>query len=602
MNLLTMKNICKAYTDRVLLENADFSIDSGSRTGIIGVNGTGKSTLLRMISGDEQPDKGTLVKGSSVFINYLPQNPEFAADESVFDHVMRAGSERAGGHDIEGEVKTMLGRLGFSNPGVSISALSGGQKKKAALAAALVSRCDILLLDEPTNHLDNYMNEWLEEYLNAFKGAIVLVTHDRYFLDVVCSRIVEIDGAKLYDYDTDYEGFLELKAEREAMALATQDKKANMLRTELAWIQRGARARSTKQKARIDRYDELKNERKIRTEEALEISTLSGRLGKKTIGLHNVSKAYGSNVLIKDFTYDFLRSDRVGILGPNGCGKTTLLKMIVQEISPDDGEVETGDTVRIGYFAQDCGKMDDTEKVIDYVKDKAELIHTADGVVTASQMCEKFLFTGSMQYSKIGKLSGGERRRLYLCRVLMEAPNVLILDEPTNDLDIRTMMILEDYLDSFPGIIIAVSHDRYFLDRIADRMLTFEGNGIIKLFNGSYTDYYLSHKNVFGMSGVSGTETSDEKDGGSASTWKSAPRKLKFTYSEQKEYDTIEQDIEQLEQKLKDIDSQMLTASTDFVRLNALSQEKDSTESELEAKMDRYVFLEELAERINAQK
>lgn len=600
MNLLTMKNITKAYTDRVLLENADFSIDSGERIGIIGTNGTGKSTLLKLLAGTDLPDSGSIVTGNKVFTGFLPQNPIFPHDESVFDYVLHENKRQDDERNIEGEARSMLGKLGFSDISVPVSILSGGQKKKAALISVLLSSPDILLLDEPTNHLDGYMSEWLEEYLEAYKGALVMVTHDRYFLDLVCRRIVEIDHASLYSYDADYEGFLTLKAEREEMALATQDKHANILRTELAWIRRGARARSTKQKARIERYEELRDERRIKAEGAIEINSLSSRLGKKTIGLHNISKTYGRRRLFENFTYEFLRTDRVGILGPNGCGKSTLIRIITGELAPDSGDVETGDTVRIGYFAQESEALDDSMKVIDYIKSTAEYIKTTEGMITASQMCEKFLFTGSMQYAPIGKLSGGEKRRLYLCHVLMEAPNVLILDEPTNDLDIKTLMILEDYLDSFPGILIAVSHDRYFLDRVTDRMLTFEPDGTINIFNGSYTDYFLSHRSDDFAEAASLPEKQSAAND-SKLTWKNQTRKLKFTFAEQKEYDTIEADIAALEEQAKQLDADIASYATDFVRLNELSQQKQSVEEQLENKMDRYVYLEELAEKIASQ-
>ena len=599
MNLLTMKNITKAYTDRILLDNADFSLDSGERVGIIGVNGSGKSTLLNIMAGTETPDSGSIIAGSHVFIGYLPQEPQFAENESVFDYILRKNRERSAGRSIEGEARSMLGRLGFTDLSVPVGTLSGGQRKKAALVSVLLSSCDILILDEPTNHLDGYMNEWLEEYLASFKGALVMVTHDRYFLDEVCSRITEIDKSKLYSYDSGYEGFLSLKAEREEMALATQEKHANILRTELAWISRGARARSTKQKARIERYEELRNERRIKADEAIDISSVSSRLGRKTISLRGLSKSFDGKVLFSGFDYEFLRTDRVGILGPNGCGKSTLLKIIMHETEPDSGEAETGETIRIGYFAQDNQALDGSMRVIDYIREAAEYINTTDGMITASQMCEKFLFTGSMQYSLISRLSGGEKRRLYLCRVLMTSPNVLILDEPTNDLDIRTLMILEDYLDSFAGILITVSHDRYFLDRVTDRCLTFEPGGRINVFNGSYTDYFLAHRpEEFTEAPF---EAAEKTLSDSRSTWKSSPKKLKFTYSEKKEYDTIEADIEALEKKAAELENEMLSAATDFVKLESLSREKTNIEAALDAKMERYVFLEELAEKIASQ-
>lgn len=601
-SLLTIKHMTKAYTDKVLFQDVDFGLEEGEKVGVIGINGTGKSTLLKMIAGLEECDEGELVMGNHVMINYLPQNPEFSENVTIYDYVVTANETPENHWSIEGEAKSMLTRLGFTDYTRTVDKLSGGQKKKVALAAALLSKKEVLILDEPTNHLDNTMTEWLELYLRDYKGALIMITHDRYFLDLVCNRIVEIHQGRLYSYKTNYEGFLELKAQREAAALSTQKKHENMLRKEIAWIQRGARARATKQKAHIARYEALRDEEKIKTDGEVELSAAASRLGKKTIELHNVSKGYGERVLIRDFTYTFLRTDRVGIIGPNGCGKTTLMKLICGREKPDEGWTETGETIKIGYYAQEAEEMDPQQKVIDYIRDTAEYIRTEDGMITASQLLEKFLFEGSLQYAQIGKLSGGERRRLYLAKVLMEAPNVLILDEPTNDLDIRTLCVLEDYLDTFPGILIAVSHDRYFLDRVARRMLTFEENGRIALYNGSYTEYFQEKGER--ILEVSETAEGADKEKSGAQEWKeqkSRTRKLKFTYAEQKEYDTIEQTIEALEQKAVSLEADMEKAATDFVRLNQLAKEKEETERLLEEKMERYVYLAELAERIAAQ-
>lgn len=613
-----MKHVTKAYTDKVLFDGVDFSLEEGEKVGIIGINGTGKSTLLKIIAGLESYEEGELTKGSHVMVNYLPQNPSFPAGMTIYDYVVKANTTHENEWSIEGDAKTILNKLGFTDYGQEIDHLSGGQKKKVALAGALLSNREILILDEPTNHLDNRMTEWLEGWLRDWRGALIMVTHDRYFLDLVCNRIVEIDKGRLYSYKTNYEGFLELKAQREASAASTQKKHENMLRKEIAWIQRGARARSTKQKAHIARYEALRDEEKIKTDASVEIGSVSSRLGKKTIELQGVSKGYGGRTLIRDFTYTFLRTDRVGILGPNGCGKTTLMKLITGREEPDGGQIEIGDTVRIGYYAQEAEHMDDRQKVIDYIRDTAEYIKTQDGTVTASQMLEKFLFEGSLQHALIGKLSGGERRRLYLAKVLMEAPNVLILDEPTNDLDIGTLCVLEDYLDTFPGILITVSHDRYFLDRVARRMLTFEENGRIALYNGSYTEYFQEKAaeesawqaggrgNGAQQSGPAGdTCGSDGEEKSGVQSWKEQKnqnRKLKFTFKEQKEYETIESDIEVLEEKIAALESEMLTAATDFVKLNKLAKEKEETETLLEEKMERYVYLSDLAERIAAQK
>ncbi|MBQ1604590.1 MAG: ABC-F family ATP-binding cassette domain-containing protein, partial [Lachnospiraceae bacterium] len=480
MNLLTIKNLSKAFTDKVLLDGVDFSLEEGEKVGIIGINGTGKSTLLRIIAGVEEGDEGDYIKGKNVVINYLPQNPVFEPGQTVYDYVIAHNQwDPSQASTMEGEAKTILNQLGFEDVYIPVDNLSGGQKKKVALAAVLLSRNEVLILDEPTNHLDHHMTEWLEGWLKSYRGALIMITHDRYFLDLVCNRIVEIDKGKLYSYKTNYEGFLELKSQREEMALATQAKHRNILRKEIAWMQRGARARSTKQKAHIQRYEALRDEKPVEIDSNVEIESLSSRLGNKTIELENITVTFEGRTYIKDFSYNFLRNDRVGILGPNGCGKTSLLKLIMREFEPDSGTIEIGETVIIGYYAQEAVGMDDNQRVIDYVKDVAEYIRTEDGYISASQLLEKFLFTGSMQYQKIGKLSGGEKRRLYLARVLMGAPNVLILDEPTNDLDISTLYILEDYLDTFQGILITVSHDRYFLDRVVNRMLTFNSTGEI---------------------------------------------------------------------------------------------------------------------------
>lgn len=613
INLLTAKNVSKNYTNKVLLDDVDFSIDAGTKTGVIGINGTGKSTLLKLISGQDEVDEGSIIKGNSVYISYLPQNPEFPEDTTIIEYVL---SENVKGHDkttakekkyeIEGEAKIILNKLGFLDITQKVSELSGGQRKKAALCACLLSGSDILLLDEPTNHLDNAMSEWLQEYLAAYKGALVMVTHDRYFLDLVCDRIVEIDKGKIYTYETNYEGYLELKAERIASALSTQDKHANILRKEIAWMQRGARARSTKQKAHIQRYEALRYEKKVELDQNIEINAISSRLGKKTIELYGISKSYGDKKLFEDFTFTFTRDDRVGVLGPNGCGKSTLIKTIIGRIEPDTGHIEIGDTVKVGYYAQESTSMDENMRVIDYVKDTAEFIRTSDGLVSASKMCEKFLFGDTLQYNKIGNLSGGERRRLYLLKVLMEAPNVLILDEPTNDLDIQTLCILEDYLDTFPGIVITVSHDRYFLDRVVRRMLTFDGLGNVTLYNGSYTDFFKEHEeDVFGNVRAAGDTVPESNKSQSAepkprseSNNTRGQHQLKFSYKEQKEYETIEQDIADIEDKISETDKNILAAASDFVKLNELTSQKEELEAQHEALLERYLYLEEIAEKI----
>lgn len=614
MNLLTIKNLTKAYTDKVLFDGIDFSVEEGEKVGVIGINGTGKSTLLRIIAGIEEGDSGEYTKGNHVVINYLPQNPEFEKGQTILEYVMGQnqlngvkyeGDSLADDYGVEGEAKNILTRLGFTDFNQSIDNLSGGQKKKVALAAVLLSKNEILILDEPTNHLDHNMTEWLEGWLKSYRGTLIMITHDRYFLDLVCNRIVELDKGKLYSYKTNYEGFLELKAQREEMALSTQAKHQNILRKEIAWIQRGARARSTKQKAHIKRYEMLRDEEKVQLDSQVEIGSLSSRLGNKTIEIENLSISFEGQPFITNFTYNFLKKDRIGILGPNGCGKTTLLKIIMGEYRPDAGKIEIGETVNIGYYAQEAQGMDPKQRVIDYIRDTAEYIKTEDGgYISASQMLEKFLFTGSLQYQLIEKLSGGEKRRLYLAKILMGAPNVLILDEPTNDLDISTLCILEDYLDTFPGILITVSHDRYFLDRVVDHMLVFEGDSKISLFNGSYQEYYETYGNQLMGESAGASENRKLVDGGETLSGaeiykqqKEKNKKRKMTYNEQREYETIEDDIAALEDKLAQLAEALADPkiSSDFVKLSELGKSKEEAEAQLDEKLERYVYLEELA-------
>ena len=591
MNLLTVKNLSKTYTDKVLLKNADFAVNEGDKIGIIGINGTGKSTLLKLIAGKEELDEGDIAKGNHVYVNYLSQNPDFSQEASVLEYVIEQNRLQDKLVGVEGEAKSILTKLGMTDFDAKIATLSGGQKKKVALAATLISDCEILLLDEPTNHLDSEMIEWLEEYLTDYKKALVMVTHDRYFLDLVCNRIVEIDRGELFSYESNYEGYLVLKQSREMMDAATQRKNASILRKEIAWMQRGARARSTKQKAHIQRYEALASMEYKEEMGDVMIRTISSRLGKKTIELEGVSKSYGEKRLISEFSYIFLRDDRVGILGPNGCGKSTLMKMIAGSVAPDAGTIALGDTVKIGYFSQENEALDPAKKVIEYIRDTAEFLDTKDGKISASKMLEQFLFEGAIQYMPIGKLSGGEKRRLYLLKILMEAPNVLMLDEPTNDLDIATLRILEDYLDSFPGIVITISHDRYFLDRVAGHMLTFEENGVIELFNGTYTEYYQKRKEKYKL------ETVYEK---SNKTTKIKTDRPKFSYKEQREFESIEGEIEQLEERMEALDREIIAASSDFVRLNQLIREKEEFENQLEEKMERFLYLSEMDDKIKA--
>ena len=610
MNLLTMKNIHKAYTDKVLFKGADFSVNTGDKIGVIGINGTGKSSLLKMIAGIDTCDAGLIVKGNNVVVNYLPQSPTFHDDETIYEHVITANSTEENKWSIEGDARALLDKLGFTDTSISVSSLSGGQKKKVALAAALLSSCDILVLDEPTNHLDNDMTEYLEDYLNNYRGALVMVTHDRYFLDRVTNRIVEIDKGYIYSYNANYEGYLMLKAERENIALATERKNQNILRKEIAWIRRGARARSTKQKAHIKRYEALAAEEMIEADKTVNLSSIASRLGNKTIELHNISKSFPglTHPLIENFSYNFLRNDRIGITGPNGCGKSTLMKLITGNLKPDSGIIEIGETVNIGYFSQENEMLDDNKIVLDYVKETAEYIRTVDGYMSASTLCEEFLFDSTLQHQRIGKLSGGGKRRLYLLKILAGSPNVLILDEPTNDLDISTLCILEDYLDTFQGILIVVSHDRYFLDRVVKRLFVYDGYGQIRQFEGSYTDYYLEY-GTFANSVKSGSGSvkpapaskgkpaADSSKSGAAEK-DTAPKraKNKFTFNEQREYDTIEDDIAACEETIDGLDREIAASTTDFTKLNHLMAEKENAELKLEHLMERYVYLTDLLE------
>jgi ATP-binding cassette subfamily F protein uup len=588
----------------MLFDNVNLGINEGDKVGVIGINGTGKSTLLKIIAGLEEPDSGTVIKGKKVRIGYLSQTPEFDPGMSILQNVVLNQRVDEEYRNIEGEAQAMLVKLGISDVNASPVILSGGQRKRAALVKTLLTPADILVLDEPTNHLDNEMTQWLEDYLNKYRGSFIMVTHDRYFLDRVTNKIIEIDKGKLYTYVANYSKFLELKAEREEMLLASERKAKSLYRIELEWMQRGARARSTKQKAHIKRFEELRDRKTIETDGSVEINALSSRLGKKTIELSYIGKAYDGKNLFKDFSYILLPNDRVGIIGANGCGKSTLLNILAGILEPDSGTVERGTTIKLGYFSQENEYMDESLKVIDYIKETAEYIQTSEGTATATQMCEKFLFTGSMQYSRIAKLSGGEKRRLYLLKVLMEAPNVLVLDEPTNDLDIKTLTILEDYLDTFPGIVVAVSHDRYFLDRIATRIFAFE-DGTIRQYEGNYSDYREAKDNEVASNNQEpgkSVKKADEQKQTAAESRKQRSSKLKFTYQEQKEYETIDSDIAKLEDEVSKTDEEMNIYASDYVKLTELTKKKEELERTLEQKMERWVYLNDLAEKIEASK
>ena len=616
MNIINIEHISKIYGEKTIYEDASFGIQQGDKIGIVGINGTGKSTLLRMIAGEETPDEGQIIRQNGLKIAYIPQNPVFPEGEDIRSYAL---SERNG---EDWQVESNLTELGITDLDQEIAHLSGGQKRKVVLAKTLAGDFDVLLLDEPTNHLDGEMITWLEEYLRGYRGTILMVTHDRYFLDRVTNRILEISRGKMYGY---YSGFLELKAAREEMELASERKRQSILRMELEWAKRGCRARSTKQRARLERLEALKNGKAPAQDQTVELGSVETRMGKKTIELHHVSKRYGDKKILEDYSYIVLKNQRLGIIGPNGCGKSTVMKLIAGLEEPDSGKIEIGETVRIGYFAQEEQHMDDGQRVIDYVKDIAEYITTTDGKISASSLLERFLFTPDMQYAPIGKLSGGEKRRLYLLGVLAENANVLLLDEPGNNLDIPTLTILEDYLNSFSGIVIAVSHDRYFLDNIADRILELDGEGHVTQYEGGYTDY-LEAKTRKMASAVSADGTGDAGAAGrsrqkgdpaqkgsapgdtsetakkSGKSWKQdQPQKLKFSYKEQREYETIDDDIAAIEAKLETIGRQIEANATNSVKLKELLEEQEKTQGELDEKMERWVYLNDLAEKIAEQ-
>lgn len=634
MNLITLENITKSYSEKVLVNNISLGINDGEKIGLIGVNGTGKSTLLKIISGAEEPDSGTVTKPNKVRIEYLPQNPYYDENATVLEQVFKGTSnemkllryyqsildslsenfnedlnndliklqekiDALNLWDLESEAKSVLTKLGIVNFNQKIAELSGGQRKRISLASALITPCELLILDEPTNHLDNDTIDWLEEYLNNKNLSLLMITHDRYFLDRVTNRIVELDKGRLFSYDGNYSAFLEKKMERLALESSMEQKRQSLIRTELAWVRRGARARTTKQKARLQRFDDLVNTEVLSGNENLEITTASSRLGKKIIEIHNISKSFGEKKLITDLEYAIARTDRIGIIGKNGIGKSTLINILNGKLNPDSGHIEIGETVKIGCFSQDDAHMNLEMRAIDYVKEVSDYIETSDGQkITASQLCERFLFDGTMQYTLIKKLSGGERRRLHLLRTLMSAPNVLLLDEPTNDLDIETLNRLEDYLDEFPGVVICVSHDRYFLDRICNKIFAYSGNGEIDIFTGNYSDYL-----IFKESQPDEIEIVEEKPKNEVKKEKPKNnKKLKFTFNEQREFDTIDDDISSLENKIQSIDGNLDKYSTDFTKLQEMLDKKSKLEKELEFKYERWEYLNNLAEEIDSNK
>ena len=626
MNLLTVEGITKTFGDKKIFDGITFGIDTGDKAGVIGVNGTGKTTLLRIVAGEETPDSGQVVKMKGLRIGYLPQTPEFDPEDTVLTQVFNCDNptislikeyeqavqnvELGGGAEaeealyalndkmdaanawnLESDAKTILTKLNINDYYKKTGMLSGGQIKRMALARALITPVDLLILDEPTNHIDNDSIDWLEKYLAKYKGALLMVTHDRYFLDRVVNKTLELEDAKLYTYTANYSGFLEAKAEREELAAASERKRQNFLRTELEWVRRGAQARSTKQKARLERFNEVSSIKAPKEKDSLDISVASTRLGRKTIIAENLTKSYDGVKYVDGFSYIILKHDRIGIIGPNGCGKSTLINMLTGSLVPDSGAVEKGETVKTGVFSQHTEDMQPEQRVIDYIKDTAEYVQTADGRISASQMLEKFLFSPSMQYSPIGKLSGGERRRLYLLKVLVDAPNILFLDEPTNDLDIETLVILEDYLDIFNGAVVTVSHDIYFLDKVCDRIFAFEGNGRIIQYEGGYSDYLRQHEERFVSDEPVKKETPKQER-------RQSEKALKMTYSEQREFETINDKIEKLEASIAKIEAEISSITSDYVRLQELTEGKEKMEAELEETMDRWVYLNELNEKI----
>ena len=592
--LLSAEQLTKTYGTRILLDSVSFYVEPGDKVGIIGVNGCGKSTLLRLLAGAEEPDGGTVRPDPNVRLAYLPQNPVFPGEHTVLEQVLLGldGDDRA---LAEYEAKTILNQLGVPRFDQKMEELSGGERRRVALAAVLARPCDVLLLDEPTNHLDDRMVGWLEDYLRGWKGALVMVTHDRYFLERIVTKMVEVEGGKLYTYEGNYDKYLERKAARLEREKASERKRQAILRREYQWVMQGPTARGTKSRERLERYEALKAQTGPTEKSTLELSARASRLGKKTVELAGVTKAFGDRTVVRDFDCMLLRDDRIGIVGSNGSGKSTLLNLMAGALAPDSGTVEVGETVRFGYFRQEVPDMDGDIRVIDYVKEIGNNIETAEGMLTASQLLEQFLFPVEVQWSPICKLSGGEKRRLYLLSVLAAAPNVLLLDEPTNDLDIQTLSILEDYLDTFPGAVIAVSHDRYFLDRVVRRVFAVEGDGSVRAYPGGYTEY-LDAKRAEEKAKAPKMPASDKGKERPA-----APKKLKFSYKEQREFETIDDDIAALEEQIAQVQAEQAAKATDYVALQELQEKQSQLEAALEEKMERWVYLNDLAERIVAQ-
>lgn len=627
MNLISMENIYKSFSAKPLIEDISLGIDDKDKIGLIGLNGSGKTTLLKIIAGIIEADSGNIIKKNNINIEYLPQKIEFEGNLTVIDQVFKGDSEniklvkkyreavdrdnpdadeilklseemdRKNTWALESEAKAVLTKLGITDFKEKIKKLSGGQKKRVALASALINPSDILILDEPTNHLDNTTIEWLEEYLNARKGALIMITHDRYFLDKVVNRIIELERGNIHTYQGNYNYYLEKKAERIEREAGSARKTKSILRKELAWMKQGARARSTKQKARIDRYNDLKNREFHLDKEELDISVANTRLGRKIIEVKNIEKSFGDKKVVDDFSFTLLRDDRIGILGDNGSGKSTLLNIITGELEADSGIVDIGETVNIGYFTQETEEMDNATRAIEYIREFRESIETKDGeTISASQMMERFLFLPSEQWTPIGKLSGGEKRRLYLLKILMDAPNILILDEPTNDLDIDTLTVLEDYIDEFKGAVILVSHDRYMLDRLVERVFVFEKGGKVKAYTGNY-NYFREQKSIEDELRLKEEEKHEniKKD----NSYKK-DRSIKFSYNEQREWETIDDEVAELELKMESIEAKTLEYARDYEKLEKLMEEQNELETKLEEKMNRWLYLSELNEKINS--
>ncbi len=590
--LLSAEKIGKSYTGKVLLKDISLYLNKGDKIGVIGVNGTGKSTLLRILARREEADNGTVSISAKTQMEYLAQDPECKDGLSVLEQVF-FGASAALRESKDYEAKTILTKLGISEYDKPVAALSGGQKKRVAIASALMHPSEILILDEPTNHLDNEMIEWLEKYLIRYSGAIVMVTHDRYFLDRVVNQIVELEDGNMFSYPGSYSKYLALKAEREEMEFGSERKRKSILRKELEWMQRGPRARGTKSKERIERFEKLSEQSGQSATSKLEMDTCSSRLGKKTVELQSVTKRFGDSLVIDRFEHMILRDERIGIVGKNGCGKSTLLNLISGKLVADSGTVDVGETVRMGYFAQDCEEMDFAQRPIDYIKEIAGTVDTSEGTITASQMMEKFLFSSELQWTTIGELSGGERRRLYLLGILMQAPNILLLDEPTNDLDIQTLTILEDYLERFPGAVIAVSHDRYFLDKVATTIFEFRGDGTIRKCLGDYSDYLAGR--TIEASRSKQTKAEPERK-------EKAQTKLKLTFKEQRELETIDAEIDDLEKRLVQLSDDIHAQTSDYVQLQENIVKKETLEKALDEKMERWVYLNDLADKIAGTK